>query len=237
MRRPLLYALTGFVAICCVGLGIWQLQRLHDRRALNNELIHRTKLPLVALGHLELSGGRSDPYAYRRVRATGTYDVTREVILRARAIGDRPGNHVLDPLRLSDGTGIIIDRGWVPLDHDRPDGADFKAPSKQVTITGILVPTEPKPILFGPTDPSRGVLSTIGRIDLPRLQKQIPYSIKPLYLVMEEQQPPQSGVLPTVEGLPPPGEGPHFSYAIQWFTFASIALITGFLVGRRERTP
>ncbi len=53
---------------------------------------------------------------YREVTATGTYDPAHEWILSGRSQGGAAGNHVLTPLVLDDGTAVVVDRGWVPLD-------------------------------------------------------------------------------------------------------------------------
>lgn len=218
----------------CASLGAWQLNRLADRRALNDRLIAREALPVAEAATLEMRGGRADPAAYRRVRATGVFDVSQEVVLRARPLNGRPGNHVLTPLRLGDGSAIVVNRGWVPLRMDEPGAAEAAPPASQVTVTGILVPSEPAPVVFGPRDPATGRLATIGRIDLERLRAQIPYSIAPLAIAMESQQP-SHAALPEPAGRPPPGEGPHLAYAVQWFIFAVIALVTTALLMRRER--
>lgn len=171
--------------------------------------------------------------AYRRARAIGVYDRANEVLLRARSLRGRAGNHVLTPLRLADGRAIVVDRGWIPIEIVRPGDARATAPSGEVTVTGILQPSDPKPIAFGPRDPPAGRLTTIGRIDLERLAKQIPYPIQPLALALEQQQPPPTD-LPHAAGLPAPGEGPHLAYAVQWFLFAAVALITTTVLIRRE---
>lgn len=236
-RRVFLSVVGGLIVVACTALGFWQLQRLSDRRSLNDRLIAREAMPVVDIESLmPLRGGRSDPAAYRRVRATGTFDSANEVVLRARSLRGRGGNHLLTPLVLPDGGAVIVDRGWVPLEIDEP-GADRAAPPDgRVTVTGILVPTEPKPILFGPSDPANGRLATIGRIDLARLGEQIPYPIQPLAIAMEAQRP-AGGEIPVAAGRPPPGEGPHLAYAVQWFIFATIALVTTVLLLRRERAP
>lgn len=230
-------ALAAAVVVAgCAGLGIWQLRRLADRREANRVLLERRALPVVALDAAPApTGGRADSLAYRRARASGEYDTANEVLLRARSLDGRAGNHVLTPLRLPSGRAIVVDRGWVPLAANRPPVAEAPPPKGRVTVTGILAPSEPKPRIFGPRDPPSGRLSTIGRIDLDRLARQIPYPVEPLYLALEEQQPPQPGSLPAVAGLPPPGEGPHLAYAVQWFVFGAIAGATAILLLRAER--
>lgn len=235
-KRRIFLVVAGVVAVAiCASLGVWQLSRLADRRAINDRLLSREALPVADVASLvPLDGDRNGPAVYRRVRATGRYDVANEVVLRARPLNGRGGNHVLTPLTLDGGGAIIVDRGWVPLAMDEPGAADARPPDGAVTVTGILIPSDPEPIVFGPRDPPSGRLATIGRIDIARLAKQIPYPVIPLAIAMEQQRPPQAD-LPKPAGRPAPGEGPHFAYAVQWFIFALIALATTVLLLRRER--
>ena len=46
----------------------------------------------------------------------------------------------------------------------------------------------------------------------------------PAYLLLQQQEPPQTGNFPKTGELPPLTEGPHLSYAIQWFLFTLIGL-------------
>ena len=75
--------------------------------------------------------------------------------------------------------------------------------------------------------PSPGSTSdTIGQ--------QLPYDLLPWYLALQEQTPAQSGELPAVVPAPTLDEGPHLSYALQWFAFASIAAIGYLILARRQ---
>jgi cytochrome oxidase assembly protein ShyY1 len=62
----------------------------------------------------------------------------------------------------------------------------------------------------------------------------VPYALAPAYLLLGSQDPPGSG-LPRIAPLPDPAESPpHLSYAIQWFTFATIAVVGFVVLVRRE---
>ncbi|MGH2829153.1 MAG: SURF1 family protein, partial [Actinomycetota bacterium] len=158
-RLAALGTATAVVVAACAGLGVWQLARRADRRAFNARLLARTALPVVTPADVPpLPGGRDDPAAYRRVVVRGTYDPDREVVLRARSLDGRAGNHVLTPLQTAGGRAFVVDRGWVPLEDVEPPVAAAPPPAGQVSVTGILVPTEPRQRVFGPRDPPEGTL-------------------------------------------------------------------------------
>jgi surfeit locus 1 family protein len=218
------------VAAVCVRLGIWQLDRLQQRRVFNEAVARGLASPPMPLEEALRGGGDPAGLAYRRVLASGTYDPAHEVILYGRTLDGRPGNHVLTPLVLGDGGAVMVDRGWIPFQPNQPlpvpgEGA---APGGVVTVDGFLV------LAQASTPPGAAPVTTIQRIDLTLLQGQIPYRLAPLALQLESQTPPP-GALPVSAPLPELSEGPHLSYAIQWFSFAAIAIVGASLILRRDR--
>jgi cytochrome oxidase assembly protein ShyY1 len=141
---------------------------------------------------------------------------------------------VLTPLRLADGNGVIVLRGFLPSQGTLervPD--DAEPPTGEVAITGLVQETQTRGA-FGPTDPADGRLTTMARADVARIAKQMPYPILPAYVQLQTQQPPQPGPQPRVLPEPVLDEGPHLSYAIQWFIFTTIAIVGYPLILRRK---
>jgi len=213
------------VAAVCIRLGLWQLHRLHGRQQINAILAVRGAEPAR---DIEGSDPASLPYAH--VIATGTYDPAHEVILSGRSLNGAPGNHVLTPLVIEDGTAVLVDRGWVPLEVDTPPViGDAAAPSGTVHIEGIALSPDAS------SDPAPSPAASITtRIDLGI--SGLPYDVMPVYVLLGTQRPTQA--LPVPAPPPTPDEGPHFSYMLQWFAFATIALVGGAVLLRRDpRTP
>ncbi len=85
-----------------------------------------------------------------------------------------------------------------------------------------------------PTVESEGTrITVVSRLDLQALQPQLPYELLPLSISLQTQSP-QQGELPVPVPLPPLDDGPHLGYALQWFAFASIAVIGWAILVRRE---
>lgn len=206
MRRVSLIALAIVVAAGCVWLGLWQLDRLRERRAGNDRIRSGLEGQPVTL-----EAAPSVGLDYRRASATGTYDGANSVLLYGRPLGGRPGDHVLTPLRLEDGSAILVDRGWVPTGQDAP------VPTGSLSVRGVLLPSESM----------EGVAPADGRVktvDLEGIATALPYRLAPLYLLAQQEEPSRPG-LPVPAPLPELSEGPHLSYAIQWFSFAAVALV------------
>ncbi len=232
-RRVALLVVAAGVAATCVRLGFWQLDRLQQRKNHNSVVSARLASPPRSLTALLKAGIPPQDLAYLRVETTGTYDPDHEVTLYGRPLEGRPGDHVLTPLVMDDGTAVIVDRGWVPT-GDAPQAAMASPPSGPVSVQGFLIEAEAS------TQPKEGdpPADTIARLDLTLIQQGVPYALAPVALRLTEQAPPQSSGLPVPATEPQPDEadeGPHLSYAIQWFSFAAIAVIGYVVLERRER--
>jgi surfeit locus 1 family protein len=217
------------VAALCVRLGFWQLSRLDDRRASNARIAAGLAEPIVAF---EALPDAADEAAYRRVTATGTYLAGDELLLYGRPLDGRPGDHVLTPLRLDDDAGILlVDRGWVPFGADRTvpvPGAE--PPTGAVTIEGVVLPSEDAAAF-----PEGADTGTVHAVELDAIAAATGLDLEPVYLLLRSQMPGSTNDLPVPTDLPPRDEGPHLSYAIQWFSFAAIALLGYGLLMRRDR--
>jgi len=193
------------VATACVLLGRWQLNRLGQRRARNATLAARLALPPLAVGR----NVSADSARQRRVVARGVYDFAAERTWPGRSFQGTPGVALVTPLRLSDGSAVLVDRGWAPSpDAFHVDHTLYREPDT-ATVTGIaLVPPR-----------GRGDVVVTGFL--------------PFVIQLESADPARG--LP--RRWPPPtfDNGPHLSYAIQWFSFALIALVGTAVLIRKGR--
>src|SRR5690349_11891712 len=122
LLKPRWIAFTVFavvVAGVCFRLAFWQLDRLEGRRYYN-DLFRAAMTQAPAPVESVLAAPGSGSLTFRRVSATGRYDAAAETVLYGRPLDGRPGNHVLTPLVLPDGTAVIVDRGWVPFEPTYP---------------------------------------------------------------------------------------------------------------------
>lgn len=227
-RRVTIVAIAAIVAAVCVALGFWQLRRLADRRTRNAAIEREWSRDPVLI--TSAAGGEVE--AYTPVRASGTFDAEREVLVYGRSLDGEPGHLVVTPLVLDDGAAMLVIRGWVPFDHQTVPVADAVPPADEVTIHGSLVPDEGD----GSRVPDES--GVIGRLDVEGIGSTLPYPVLELAIRQTAQAPPQPSELPIP--LPPEelSEGPHLSYAIQWFCFAAIAVVGAVILLRREpRAP
>lgn len=214
---------TIVVVVVCVLLGMWQLDRLEGRREANARYAAGLASPARPLETLLAS---DEPLAYRRAVATGTYDTEHEVILYGRALDGRPGNHMLTPLVLPSGRAVVVDRGWVPFEIDEPGDERAAPPPGEVEVTGTLF--APQPGGAGEVQPGERRVTTMRSVDLEAYARDVPYELEPWFLQLSTPAPAGDG-LPVPEPPPDLSDGPHLSYAFQWFAFGTIAAI-GYVV-------
>lgn len=240
-RAVLGHLLVLAVAGTCVTLGFWQLDRLALVRADNERVAARMTEPPLELSALTVDGRVPDAEAleFRRVRASGTFRPEQEVLQRGQQHQGEAGFHVLTPLHLDRGGVVLVRRGWVPADRSEPPVAEAAPPAGRVTVSGVLERPVPQPS-FGPRDPDEGELARVFHSDTARLDRQIDGEL--FVMLLRDDAAPDSiapGALPVPAGPPILDERNHFSYAVQWFSFAGLALATyaAFLVSRhRART-
>ena len=150
-----------------------------------------------------------------------------------------PAVQVVTPLLIPGrDSALLVNRGYVPApDATDPGPATWSEPDT-VQLEGVLLPL-----------PDRGDGTPLvhnGReswkaLDHSAMRARLPYPILALYLVVEADS---GAVAHTIRGtsypirssLPPLDEGPHLSYAIQWFGIALAVLSFGiFFVLRSPR--
>jgi surfeit locus 1 family protein len=166
------------------------------------------------------------------------YDFANEIVLRNRAHDQSPGVHVLTPLRLAGGDqAVLVDRGWIPYTTaDQATRAAYDTPSTAVTVMGLARPSQTRSLFLLPADPTASPaaprLDAWFWLNIPQIQAQVPYPLLPFFV--EAAPPADLSILP-VSGYDDIdlSDGPHLSYAIQWFSFAAI-LIAGSLVLWRQ---
>ena len=218
-----------------VRLGIWQLDRLAWRQTYNRDTIAQLTAPELRLDS-SVFDEPLETMAYRSVVVEGEYDFANEVALRNQVWNGLPGYTLLTPLKI-EGTDqyVIVNRGWVPNEGD-PVGAEAFFERGQVSVYGMIRASETEPQIGRRSDPKPAPgerLTYWNLANLEQIESQLPYDLLPIYIQRgPDSQYPQDLELWTPDLLPYPGlptieisEGSHLVYAIQWFVFASFALI------------
>lgn len=228
---------AAVIAVGFVSLGLWQLDRLDERRVRNATVEARRSEPIVSLDALGDVSNDPSSFADRPVTIEGRYRPDLEFFAVGRTVGDVTGTLVATPLERSDGSLVVVIRGLVPADTEGPPAVGFEPPPGDVVVTGTLDDGE-EALRLGEPDPPDGVLRSISRIDLAFVDRWIEGQVLPVSVTLESQEPPQAvGATPIPVEPDELTEGRHLGYAVQWFAFAVVAVVgVGALIWRAGRS-
>ncbi len=222
-----LFALA--MVVLMVNLGFWQLRRLDERRADNASVAAAMAQPPADLAaHLDLLG---PPPEYTAVAAAGSYLADAEVRIGNRSSGGQPGFWLATPLDLGDGRAVAVVRGWVP--RRSLSGLDDRAtapPAGAVTVAGLAFDSVGGGRI---AETSPGQAPEISRMDLARFEEVSGVDVVDVWIRLRAQAPAQPEGLPVPVPDPDLSEGPHLSYAFQWFFFSAGAVVVYALILRR----
>ena len=184
---------------------------------------------------MKLTLGFTSPFV-RKVRITAavkglsssielvTKESDEETYLQIRRMN--PLNKI-PTLMLDNGQVLLVNRGFLPLSMDIP-----QAPTGRITIEGRLRMSAVRRT-GAVSDPSTGELQETQRIDIDRLAPQLPNDPVAMYVELLDSQPADSDLLSRISD-PVFTNGPHLSYAVQWFLFSGCAIAGWLIAIRRE---
>lgn len=159
---------------------------------------------------------------------TGKYLATEQLLVRNRPKDSRVGFEILSPLILANGSVFVVNRGWIPAAENSSKPSEIPLPpSGEVTVIARLKAGEP--VIEGRS----AVGNTLGTINLVQLQSELK---QPTYLgaygLLVSEKP--AAVTGELSVKPERDEGPHLSYALQWYVFIIIAVVGTVFGARRE---
>jgi len=226
------------VAVLAAGtwwLGEWQFGRLDERQTRNAIVRGNEGLDPAPVSEVMSDAGPAAGDEWRLVTATGTYDVSRTVVVRYRSGADgQPGVDAVVPLVTASGTALAVDRGFLATDTRAVDPTDLPTPpSGEVTVTGWVRLDGTGSSTEVEDASTRAVSSaTLGEAwGLPTYGGFVD-------LAAEDPAPAGGSGLERTE-LPELDNGPHFFYGLQWWFFGALALFGfGYLAyDERKRGP
>jgi surfeit locus 1 family protein len=208
-----------------VRLGIWQLSRLHEKRVFNAELSSRLAAPLTDVTALP---GDTAAGHYRRVAASGAMLYDRDVVYAGRSHEGSPGVDLLTPMKI-DGhdTVVMVNRGWA-FSPDAASIADSLWREKDSESVSGYAET------FAGTE-RQSTQRRVHALDRRAVEALVGLPVAPYIIVQTSDTGRHADSVPVRLGVPVLSEGPHQSYAIQWFSFALVAVVGGVALARRQR--
>ncbi|KRF17121.1 hypothetical protein ASG90_07285 [Nocardioides sp. Soil797] len=219
-RRWILFFLTVvLLALLAWRLGVWQFHRLDDRKA-SNAIVERNEHhePTPVEEILSVGSGADAEHEWRRVVATGEYDVDDTVIVRYRTRDGSSGVDVVVPLVTSSGTALFVDRGWMATENSGATPDDIPAPpTGEVTVEGWV-----RKDATG--DSTRVDDHSTRAISSDKISEALDIEAYGGFVDLISEDPaPEESLEPASK--PELNNGPHFFYGLQWWFFGLLAII------------
>jgi surfeit locus 1 family protein len=224
-RRPrwiLSHLFVAAMVAIFIWAGFWQLSRLSERKALNEIVLARSEAPALTVAEA-LAGGPTESLDYVRISDSGVWIDPELVRVANRSMGGRAGDWQVGTFLTEDDVVILVNRGFLGRD-------DVSGPAVDGTIEGWLQETRSKEGYFGVADTGEG--ERVPRLNVEALRDRAGGDVAPLWLRLGGDG--RALDFPEPVPLPPIDEGAHFSYAMQWFTFATLTSVFYYLILRKR---
>ncbi len=214
-----------------IGLGTWQVHRLHWKE----EIIQRLSSGYEMAGRaqplppaqLETLSQDNNPIAYGMVK--GRLERDKAILLGGRIHDGRPGYSLLIPMDIDGARPLIVNAGWVDIlwsDNTEDRLNEIPSVGEEVIVSGIL--RKPDWSSFASRNSPENDIWFRADIDQIAAAKGIenPY---PYILYADHTEPAFTGVLLQEEQWLPRNK--HLQYALFWYALAiCLAGVYGFYV-------
>jgi surfeit locus 1 family protein len=233
--RVVLALLAGVVFAGFFALGTWQVQRRAWKLDLIARVEQRVHAPVAdAPGPDRWAEVNAANDEYRHVRASGVFENDKSTLVQAVSdLGS--GYWLVTPLRLADGSELLVNRGFVSQDWRRQP-APGAAIAEPVSVSGLLRVTEPGGAFLQKNDPAenRWYSRDVQAIAAARgLSRPAPY-----FVDADARTP---GGDPAGRAGPAGGltviafQNNHLVYALTWYGLALMMVLAGYYIVREER--
>lgn len=227
---PCLVALAAFLVL--VGLGTWQLQRKAWKEGLVAAMHERLAAAPVDLPPAsQWASLNVDSAEFRRVKFHAQFTEGRGVYVyvAGSALRDdikEPGYFAFAPARLDDGTAVVVNRGYIPMDQQ------IGWPAGTMEVVGYLRWPESRPWFLSDTNSASD--TWFVRDHRTMAVAKAWGDVAPFY-VDQESPVPASG-LPRPAALTVNLRNDHLQYAVTWFGLAAVLVgcFVAWLITRRR---
>ena len=213
-----------------ISLGIWQLGRADEKRALLEEQAKKAQLPV-----LDITSAQStlQELSHRHLKATGRFDASHRIYIDNKVYQGKVGYDVVEPLLLENGnTAVLVNRGWIAATGSRSVLPQVAHMDTQQVIEGLArVKTKDVASLGAGNRVGEDWPALVRWIDIGELQKTLPVKLKPFLLLQTNDT--GDGLVREWKFSSSPPEK-NLSYAVQWFSLATALVLIYLFVNTKK---
>jgi surfeit locus 1 family protein len=231
-------AATAIAVALLISLGNWQMRRLAWKEGLISAIEQRTHLDPVSLAEARERAAKGEGIEYLRVKVSGRFANDKELHLYAFDEQSGPGYQIFTPLRLGDGSVVIINRGYIPESLVDPASRRAGALVGEVTVTGLVRGPEEASLFSPANDPAKNIWFTRDLNAMAAAALGPGAQVAPFFIDAEAE--------PAVPGGWPKGgttrltlPNRHLEYALTWYGLAAalIGVFAAFAASRWLSPP
>jgi surfeit locus 1 family protein len=222
--------LLVIVGLVCARLGLWQLHRASESRAIEAEMAAAEAAPALDA----LPARISDDMRYRRIELEGRYVPDHQFLLDNAIVDGRPGYYVLTPFDPVDSEHwIVVNRGWVAASPDRTVLPAVPVDGEHRTISGRLAALPAPGLRLGKAVPidANDTLAVLSYPTMAELEQGLGQPLFGFELQLDPDRP--DGFVRKWSAPAVMSPSRHLAYVGQWWALAALAFgIAGFLAVR-----
>ncbi|MDP3560596.1 MAG: SURF1 family protein [Legionellaceae bacterium] len=212
-----MFLLTCITVALFVRLGLWQLERADEKKQLLTLFQHQSNQPPIAWDAQD-----NLPKQYQLLKVKGHFLPTT-LLLDNQHYQHQFGYDVLSPFILSDGSVVLIDRGWIKAEQQRTHLPKIEVPAEEIQLTGSVYYPSTKHWLLGPAlEEKRATMAIVELVDVSLISHFLHKSVYPFIIRLNPAE--AHGYVRewAIVSMPPTR---HYGYAVQWFAIAGVIII------------
>lgn len=222
---------TALLLYLMISLGLWQLDRAEYKGNLQSIIETRSQQPPISIDEVNTQAEQAD-WLYQPVTANGQYDNQHSLLLDNQVHNKQAGYHVYTPLKLSEDTAILVNRGWVKQTASRQQLPSVPVIEDIIRLDGYLSSEPYTGISLGKQQQAYANFPGIVQsIDINTLQTKINYRLLPMILVIGQPQQSAFTIQPIKINM---NSDKHQAYAFQWFALCVALLVIYITVNSRR---
>ncbi|MBT5674296.1 MAG: SURF1 family protein [Rhodospirillaceae bacterium] len=225
-KRWLIFiAIPGILIM--LALGAWQVQRLMWKNETNAFRQARAQSEAIAL---PASVEDIPAMLFRPVWLEGRFQHDMEMFLAARSYRSNPGYHVITPFERSDGSVLLVNRGWIPVAKKDPATRTEGQIEGVVRIEGLLNSSVEPGWMTPENLPQEKFWYWL---DMPSLSAEA--GIEPRDYLIDAGPAANPGGFPIGGQTKTELRNSHVQYVVTWFALAATLGVITFLMFRGAR--
>ncbi len=223
--------ITLFLMYVMYSLGQWQISRAQYKDNLQQKIEQRQKLPAI---DYNLIPADEEERVYLPAKFRGQFDGDYIFLHDNRIVDGVVGYDVYTPLKLNNGTAVLVNRGFLPQGRTRQDIPEVSTPADNHIVSGLLEkePTRGMVLLDNLHDSSQWPL-VLQYVDIAELEGKLDYKLFPMILRLAQNEPGAFKYHQPVVNL---NSAKNSGYAFQWFAMMLALFIIYIVVNTKKRT-